>query len=197
MHDQELLESLLEIDQDRAADILQQSDGLSALVATPPEELRRTHRLTERQSRLIATASEMGTRMHRSPEAKPQISCPEDAASLLSPRMSNLLQEELHVLLLNTRNQVVAERTIYIGTVNSSNVRPAEVIRPAIMLNAPGMIVAHNHPSGDPTPSPEDVSVTKDIVAAAKLMDIAVFDHLVIGQGIEFTSMKSRGLGFA
>ena len=102
----------------------------------------------------------------------------------------------LRVLLLNTRNQVVARRTIYIGTVNSSAVRPAEVLRPAIRENAPSIIVAHNHPSGDPTPSPEDISVTRDLVAAGKLMDIELLDHLVIGHGGRFTSLKEKRLGF-
>ena len=162
----------------------------------PPDELRQFHNLTDRQSRLIATAFEMGHRMRQNAEPKAVISCPQDAANLLAPRMNKLLQEELHALLLNTRNQVVAERTIYIGTVNSSSVRPAEVIRPAVMLNAPNMIIAHNHPSGDPTPSPEDASVTRDIVAAANLMDIKILDHIVIGEGYRFTSMKERGLGF-
>lgn len=196
MHNQELLESLLEISQDRAAEILHQCENLPILAALPPDELRQQYGLTERQSRLIATAAELGVRMQQAPEAQPQISCPQDAANLLAPRMSKLVQEELHVLLLNTRNRVVAERTIYVGTVNSSAVRPAEVVRPAVMLNAPSMILSHNHPSGDPTPSPEDVRVTGDIIAAGKLMDIEVLDHVVIGQAPRFVSMKERRLGF-
>ena len=86
------------------------------------------------------------------------------------------MQENLVVLLLNTRNQVEARRTIYIGTVNSSAVRPAEVLRAAIRENAPSIIVAHNHPSGDPTPSPEDISVTRDLATAGRLMDIELLD---------------------
>ena len=196
LHNQELLESLLEISQDRAADILDQSESLSRLAASPPDEIRRQFGLTERQGRLIATAAELGARLQQPPDVQSQIGCPQDAANLLAPRMSKLVQEELHVLLLNTRNRVIAERTVYVGTVNSSAVRPAEVVRPAVMLNAPSMILVHNHPSGDPTPSPEDVRVTGDIIAAGKLMDIAVLDHVVVGQGPWFVSMKERRLAF-
>ena len=85
---------------------------------------------------------------------------------------------------------------IYIGTVNSSVVRPAEVLRPAMRENAPSIIVVHNHPSGDPTPSPEDVAVTRDLVSAGKLMDIELLDHLVIGLGGRFVSLKESKLGF-
>ena len=142
-------------------------------------------------------ALELGRRIASlAPEERSQISCPQDAASLLIAEMEPLVQENLVVLLLNTRNQVVARRTIYIGTVNSSAVRPAEVLRPAIRENAPSIIVAHNHPSGDPTPSPEDISVTRDLIAAGKLMDIELLDHLVIGHGGRFTSLKEKRLGF-
>ena len=127
------------------------------------------------------------------PEEMPTISCPQDVYSLLGPEMSALAQEQLRVLLLNTRNQVVGQRTVYQGTVNSSAVRPAEVLRAAVIENAPAIVISHNHPSGDPTPSPEDVKVTRDLVAAGKLLDIEVMDHIVIGNG-RFVSLKEKGL---
>lgn len=127
------------------------------------------------------------------PEEMPTISCPQDVYDLLGSEMKVLAQEQLRVLLLNTRNQVVGQRTVYQGTVNSSAVRPAEVLRAAVIENAPSIIVSHNHPSGDPTPSPEDVSVTRDLVAAGKLLDIELLDHIVIA-GSKFVSLKEKGL---
>ena len=107
--------------------------------------------------------------------------------------MAPLAQEQLRVLLLNTRNEVVGQRVIYVGNVNSSIVRPAEVLRPAVVESVPSIIVSHNHPSGDPTPSPEDVAITKDLAAAGKLLGVELLDHVVIG-GDRFVSLKERGL---
>ena len=177
--------------------ILAEFDGLAGLARAGYAELCGLHGLNHAKSSEIMAALELGRRIASlAPEERAQISCPQDAASLLAAEMEPLVQENLVVLLLNTRNQVVARRTIYIGTVNSSAVRPAEVIRPAIRENAPSIIVAHNHPSGDPTPSPEDISVTRDLAAAGKLMDIELLDHLIIGQGGRFTSLKEKRLGF-
>ncbi len=127
------------------------------------------------------------------PAQMPTINCPQDVHSLLGPEMSALAQEQLRVLLLNTRNQVRGQRIVYQGNVNSSVVRPAEVLRAAVIENAPSIIVSHNHPSGDPTPSPEDVSITRDLAAAAKLLGIDLLDHVVIG-GDRFVSLKERKL---
>ena len=177
--------------------ILAEFDGLAGLARVGYAELCGQRGLNHAKSSEIMAALELGRRIASlAPEERAQISCPQDAASLLIAEMEPLVQESLVVLLLNTRNQVVARRTIYIGTVNSSAVRPAEVLRPAIRENTPSIIVAHNHPSGDPTPSPEDISVTRDLAAAGKLMDIELLDHLVIGHGGRFTSLKEKRLGF-
>ena len=106
------------------------------------------------------------------PADRPQINCPQDVHTLLAPEMGALAQEQLRVLLLNTRNQVMGQRVVYIGNVNSSVVRPAEVLRAAVIESAPSIIIAHNHPSSDPTPSPEDVSITRELVQAGKLLGI-------------------------
>ena len=98
-------------------------------------------------------------------------------------------------MLLDTRNRVQDVITIYRGSVNSSQVRIGEVFKSAIRRNAVNLIVVHNHPSGDPTPSPDDVALTRAIVQAGKLLDVDVLDHLVIGRG-RFVSLKERGLGF-
>ena len=127
------------------------------------------------------------------PAEMPTISCPQDVHNLLGPEMSALAQEQLRALLLNTRNGVMAQRVIYQGTVNSSAVRPAEVFRPAIVDSAPSIIIAHNHPSGDPTPSPEDVKITRELVEGGRLLGIDLMDHVVIGAG-RFVSLKEKGL---
>ena len=177
--------------------IIAEFEGLSGLARAEYAELCEQHGLGDAKTSEIIAALELGRRIASlAPEERAQISCPQDAANLVAAEMSLLAQENLVVLLLNTRNQVVARRTIYIGTVNSSAVRPAEVLRPAIRENAPSLIVIHNHPSGDPTPSPEDIKVTHDLFAAGKLMDIDLLDHLVIGSGGRFTSLKEKGLGF-
>ena len=177
--------------------VLAEFDGLAGLARAGYSELCEQRGLNHAKASEIMAALELGRRIASlAPEERARISCPQDAASLLIAEMEQLVQETLVVLLLNTRNQVVARRTIYIGTVNSSAVRPAEVLRPAIRENAPSIIVAHNHPSGDPTPSPEDISVTRDLAAAGKLMDIELLDHLVIGHGGRFTSLKEKRQGF-
>ena len=109
--------------------------------------------------------------------------------------MSALEQEELRVILLDTRNRVLHIDSVYRGSLNTSQVRIGELFRTAIRNNSAAVIVVHNHPSGDPAPSPDDVAVTRAIVQAGKLLDVEVLDHLVIGNG-RFVSLKERGLGF-
>ena len=127
------------------------------------------------------------------PEDPPSIGCPEDVRKLLGPEMAPLAQEQLRVLLLNTRNLVVGQRVVYQGNVNSSMIRPAEVLRPAVMEAVPSIIVCHNHPSQDPTPSPEDAAITRELAQAGKLLGIELLDHVVIG-GERSVSLKERGL---
>jgi DNA repair protein RadC len=123
------------------------------------------------------------------------IQSPNEAAALLLYDMGALEQEHLRVMLLDTRNRLIRTAEVYRGSLSSSVMRVGEVFRDAVRANAASIIVAHNHPSGDPTPSPEDVSVTKAIVEAGRLLDIEVLDHIVIGMN-RFISLKERGLGF-
>lgn len=123
------------------------------------------------------------------------IHSPEDAADLVQYEMSTLDQEQLRVILLNTRNHVLDVKTIYQGSLNSSQVRVGEIFKPAIKHNAAAIIVVHNHPSSDPSPSPQDIAITKAILQAGKLLDIQFLDHLIIG-GNRFVSLNRRGLGF-
>jgi DNA repair protein RadC len=109
--------------------------------------------------------------------------------------MSALEKEELWVLLLNARNHLLRRVKVYLGSVNTSMIRIAEVFQPAVRAGAAAVIVMHNHPSGDPSPSPEDVAVTRAMVEAGRLLDVEVLDHLIIGGG-RYVSLKSKGLGF-
>ena len=144
----------------------------------------------------IKAAVELGNRFAAStPTEHPVIQSPEDAASLILYDMGALEQEHLNVMLLDTRNRMVKLVEVYRGSLNSSLIRVSEVFKEAVRANAAAIIVVHNHPSGDPTPSPEDISVTHAIVQAGKLLDIEVLDHIVVGKN-KFISLKSRGLGF-
>jgi len=140
----------------------------------------------------LAARYQVSTRPRDNPYSLP-IGSPQDVHLMLEREMASLAQEQLRVLLLNARHQVVGQRTIYQGTVSSSQVRIAEVLRPAVTAAVPNIIAVHNHPSGNPDPSPNDVSVTRKLVQAAKLLDIEVLDHVVIGHG-GFASLKDRGL---
>lgn len=144
----------------------------------------------------IKAALELGRRLViEAPEERPQITSPADAANLIMLDMSLLEQEHLWVMLLDTKNHVLDVVKVYQGSVNASLIRVAELFREAIKRNCAAIIIAHNHPSGDPTPSPEDVRVTHQMVDAGKLLDVEVLDHLVIGHQ-RFVSLKERGLGF-
>lgn len=145
----------------------------------------------------LVAALELGRRIAiAAPDERPVIRSPADAANLLMYALSAFEQEYLYVILLDTRNRVIGRPAeVYHGSLNTSLIRIGEVFREAIRANAAGLIAVHNHPSGDPSPSPEDVAVTRALVEAGKLLDIEVLDHLVIGRH-RFVSLKERGLGF-
>src|SRR5690242_7045417 len=140
----------------------------------------------------LKAAIELGTRVARGDHmARRQVKSPTDIADLLLLEMSHLDQEHLRTVLLDTKNRIQAISTVYIGSLNASMVRVGEIFKTAVKLNSAALIVAHNHPSGDPTPSPEDVLVTREIVSAGKLLDVEVLDHLVIGHG-HWVSLRER-----
>ena len=177
--------------------LLQQFGGLSGLHRAPFEELVAQHGIGEAKAAQIKAAIELGRRLTlEAPEERPTINSPADAAALVQYEMSALEQEHLRVFLMDTKNHVLDIVEVYRGSVNMSQVRVGEVFKTAIRRNATAVIVVHNHPSGDPTPSPDDVAVTRALVQAGKLLDVDVLDHLIIGQG-RFVSLKERGLGFA
>lgn len=129
------------------------------------------------------------------PSERLQMRGPTDIAGMLMVEMAHLDQEQLRVVCLNTKNYVQRIVTVYQGNVNASIIRVAEVFKPAIRLNSTAIALVHNHPSTDPTPSPEDVLVTKQVIEAGNLLDINVVDHLVIGAG-RWVSLRERGLAF-
>jgi DNA repair protein RadC len=145
----------------------------------------------------LKAALELGRRLLAvSHDERVQVRSPADAANMVMSEMSLLEQEELRVMLLDTKNRVLATEVLYKGSLNTSLIRVGELFRYAIRANCNSIIVVHNHPSGDPSPSPEDVAVTKQMVEAGKLLDVEVLDHLIIG-GQRFVSLKERGLGFS
>ena len=176
--------------------LLAQYGGLAGLARAPLSDLQAEHGLGEAKVAQLKAAFELGRRLTiAAPDERPLVRSPADAANLLMGEMSMLEQEHLRVMLLDTRNRVLSIKTVYQGSLNTSVVRVSELFRDAIRQNAAAILVAHNHPSGDPEPSPEDVSVTRNVIDAGKLLDIEVLDHLVIGQQ-RYVSLKERGLGF-
>ncbi len=177
--------------------LLKEFNGLTGLQRASYAEICAQHGIGEAKAAQIKAAIDLGRRLaSQAPTDRPVVHSPEDAADLIQYEMSALEQEQLRVILLNTRNHVLGVRIIYQGSLNSSQVRVGELFRPAIRENAAAVIVVHNHPSGDPSPSPDDITITKAIIEAGKLLDIQVLDHLIIGQG-RYISLNRRGLGFS
>ena len=176
--------------------LLARFDGLAGLARASAAELTAEHGIGEAKVAQVKAAFELGRRLLvTAPVERPQVRSPADAAQLLMAEMSLLEQEHLRLILLDTKNYVLSIPTVYVGSLNTSLIRVGELFRYALKDNCAALIVVHNHPSGDPTPSPEDVTVTRKIVEGGQLLDIEVLDHLIIGRG-RFISLKERGLGF-
>ena len=166
-----------------------------ALTHAHIEELTSIYGVGEHTAVRIKAALALGKRLLEPPELRPTINSPRDAAAIVQPMIGHCEQEYLLVIVLNTRNQVMDVAEVYHGSVNQSQVRIAEVFKPAIRQNAPAIILAHNHPSSDTSPSPDDIAITRAIVEAGRLLDIQPLDHLIVGCG-GWTSLKERNLGF-
>jgi DNA repair protein RadC len=170
--------------------------GLDGLRRTPFGELRNTYGLGDAKAAQILAALELGVRLQRlSLDAKPVIKSPDDMANVLMSEMSLLDQEEVRVLQLDTRNRLIGVSQLYRGSAHTTQVRMSEMFRDAIRLNATAIAVAHNHPSGDPSPSAADIQLTKSLRASGKLLDIDVLDHIVFGRE-HYVSMRNLRLGF-
>jgi DNA repair protein RadC len=191
-------------------------DLLAALVGAGPSARRTARRLLDRFGGLGAVAQadrvelvvaglpaataqrigvvlEIGRRVARAPAADGwRITTPSDVGEPLVDGMGSLEREELRVLLLDTKNVVIAERTVYRGNLAGSSVRVGEVFRDAVRRCAAAIVVAHNHPSGDPSPSGEDLRITTELAEAGRLLDIELLDHVIIGRG-RWTSLRAIG----
>jgi DNA repair protein RadC len=174
--------------------LLARFGGLAGLARAPMAELTAVRGIGPVKAMEIRAALELGRRAASAiPEERPQIRTPADAAQVVMYDMSVLEQEEVRTLLMDTRNRVLATSTVCRGSLNSAALRMAEVFKEAIRANAAAMILVHNHPSGDPSPSQDDVHVTRELLKAGKLLEIDVLDHLIIGHN-RFVSMKERGM---
>ena len=181
---------------DLAAGALARHDGLAGLALASELELAALPGVGTARAAQLTAAFELGRRLLADwPSGRWTIRSPADVADRLVLQMGRLEREELRVVLLNTKNVVLRIVTVYQGNVSASLVRVGELFRDAVRLNASGVILVHNHPSGDPTPSPDDLHLTAEALAAGRLLDVDLLDHLVIGHDA-FVSLRDRGVGF-
>ena len=181
---------------DLAGEALARHDGLTGLARASDTELAAIPGIGPARAAQLSAAFELGRRLLADwPTGRWTIRAPRDVAERLILQMGRLEREELRVVLLNTKNAVLRVSTVYQGNVSSSLVRVGELYRDAVRLNASGIILVHNHPSGDPTPSPDDLHLTAEALAAGRLLDIELLDHLVIGHDA-FVSLRERGVAF-
>ncbi|MFS0672944.1 DNA repair protein RadC [Ornithinibacillus sp. 179-J 7C1 HS] len=173
--------------------VLMHFEGLKLLKDATFEELTAIKGIGNAKGVLILSALELGKRLSQyRPNERYVIRSPEDGADYIMEELRNLNQEHFVVLFLNTKNQIIHRQTIFIGSLNASIVHPREVFREAVKRSAASIIVAHNHPSGDPTPSQEDIHVTKRLQESGKMIGIELLDHLIIGDH-KFVSLKEKG----
>ncbi|MDD5472977.1 MAG: DNA repair protein RadC [Candidatus Methanoperedens sp.] len=167
--------------------------NMKQLSQTSLAQLMKIHGIKESKAAQIAACFEIARRLESFTEgAKPRINSPADVYNRIYPRLREQKKEMFIELCLDTKNQVIKEDTISIGSLNANVVHPREVFRMALAESAAHIIVAHNHPSGDPTPSREDIEITKKLVETGSIMGIDVLDHVIIGDGRHF-SMKEAG----
>ncbi len=174
--------------------LLARFGGLTGLSRASFGELCKEHGVGQAKAAQLKASLELGRRLvSTQPEEKTAIRSPQDAANLVMPDMAALQQEHLRVILLNSKNQMIAVDEVYKGSVNASTIRTSELFRSAVRENCPAVIVVHNHPSGEPEPSSDDIAATEHILKGGKALDIEVLDHLIIGNQ-KFVSLRERGI---
>jgi DNA repair protein RadC len=180
--------------------LLKSFGGLMGIHRAGYEEVCQQHGIGRAKAAQIKSAIEIGNRLAKQKISEDQnvsFHSPEEVARFVQYEMAALDQEQLRVILLDTRNRLQKMVNLYTGSLNSSTVRIGELFKEAIRQNAAAIILVHNHPSGDPSPSPEDINLTRAAVQAGKLLDIEVLDHIVVGRGEDrFVSLKKKELGF-
>lgn len=173
--------------------VLHYFQGLKLLKDASIDELKEIKGIGDTKAVQLRAAIELGSRIHKlKNDEKIIIRSPEDVSTFVMEDMRFLTQEHFVCLYLNTKNHVIQKKTIFIGSLNASIVHPREVYKEAFRHSAASIICLHNHPSGDCTPSKEDIEVTKRLVECGKLIGIELLDHIIIGDGI-FTSLKEKG----
>jgi DNA repair protein RadC len=181
---------------DIATDALAGYDGLTGLARATELELAAIAGVGPAKAAQLVAAFELGRRLLADwPSGRWTVRSPRDVADRLILQMGRLEREELRVVVLDSKNHVLRIATVYQGNVSSSLVRIGELFRDAVRLNAASLILVHNHPSGDPTPSPDDLHLTAEALAAGRLLDIDLLDHLVIGHDA-YVSLRDRGVAF-
>ncbi|CAN5689189.1 DNA repair protein RadC [soil metagenome] len=181
---------------DLASDLLRRHGSLPDLAHADPLELTAVAGIGRARAAQLVAAFEIGRRsLADRPAGRWAIRSARDVGDRLLPQMGHLPREELRVLLLNTKNVVQREHVVYQGNVSTALVRVAELFRDAVRIHAAGVIVVHNHPSGDPEPSPDDLHLTAEAIAAGRLLDIPLLDHVVVAAD-GYVSLRDRGVAF-
>jgi len=177
-----------------AEHLLAEFGNLRGVAHATIEELGKVSGIGPAKAAQIKAAIEFGRRLiAASPEERPKVRSPRDVYNLLGPSLRDEKREHFVALLLDTKNGVLRSRTVSVGDLSSSIVHPREVFAEAIRHGAASLIVSHNHPSGDPTPSPEDIAVTRRLAEAGELLGIELLDHIVLGDN-RWVSLKEKGL---
>jgi DNA repair protein RadC len=174
--------------------LLIQEQGLRFLADSDVKQLSTISGIGQAKAAQIKAALELGKRMAAvEPGVDKPVKCPQDVADLLMEEMRYLKKEHMKLVLLNIKCNLISVEDVSIGSLNASIVHPREVFNPAIRKSSASIIMVHNHPSGDPTPSSEDIGITSRIREAGKLLGIELVDHIIIGDG-KYTSLKEKGL---
>ncbi|WP_040210710.1 RadC family protein [Clostridium polynesiense] len=174
--------------------ILSYTSGLEGLLTHTPYELMNLKGIKEAKASQLAALAEIAKRMRCiKSNTSEKISKPADAACLVMAEMNILKQEVLKVIMLNTKNYVILMKDIFKGSLNSSIVHPREIFTEALRANSAAIIVCHNHPSGDPEPSKEDINITLRLKECGSIMGIELLDHIIIG-GNSYISLKEKGI---
>lgn len=176
-----------------AAQVMERFDALPLLKEATREELMEIPGIGKAKALELQAALELGKRIFRySYPDRYVVRSPEDAAEYMMEDLRFLQQEHFVVLCLNTKNQIIHKQTLFIGSLNSSIVHPRELFKEALRRSAASIICLHNHPSGDPAPSSEDIQVTKRVAECGRLLGIELLDHVIVGDQ-RFESMKEQG----
>ncbi|MEG0297092.1 MAG: DNA repair protein RadC [Clostridium sp.] len=175
--------------------VLTEFDGLDGILSAGYDDITQIKGIKESKASQILALGELYKRFHtlRSQRQNFKVTCPKDIAELLYNEMGYNNQEVLKLIMLNTKNIVIGKKDIFKGSLNSSIVHPREVFSEALKRNSASIIVCHNHPSGDPSPSKEDINITVRLAECGKIMGIDLLDHIIIGSN-KFISLKEKGI---